>query len=602
MKAEKFYGKTAIGMTFVLLLLLVSSLSAVPVGMFCYRNSPDSIAGDTVPVNDTMVAMAGKIRVMPCTTRNNTIFHSPSIFFIIDNSYSMGGPGGSDSAGNRFSLASKIIDTMMSMYPMYPMAEVGLAVFSGGLYYNPASKPGVFQTVTTPAMGLDDTGAFLPLLTLKATYGTQTGYEILKEVLAVNNGTLTYPSILASQQGCNICCGFDAVLQAFPAAISVKRHQFIIFLSDGLANLPIGGSEDFTGATNCPATFSIYFSDQKSVPSTIRTYTENCRANFYSTTNALSQALVYNNSISDSLIKFIINNCIDVINSDPGRFYSITVNGITSNYWSAADSMFYFPSIFPLQHFITPFNCDIQNCDYTNKKVNFWVKTRQGTVLPRTTYNVHKWDRNLVFRDSAGTAIVAATEAIDSIGLYFNFARIDTLYTYSKVSIELRNNLAPVDKETVVLDRGTNCFSGKFKRVVSAQPTPGNSILETREENDSIIAIFRNSETPILPLDTLRIAIPYQKESAIRLSDRIKHLSPSRELVIGPYRLDLNMPVEGPFTLHICDIKGAMVKLVTVKNPNLALPSTLLPKKSGFYIITVATKQKRESKRVLITR
>jgi hypothetical protein len=287
MKAENSYVKTAIGMTLGLLFLLVSSLSAVPVGAFCYLNSPDSINGDTVLVNDTMVAMSGKIRVMPCTPRYDTIFYSPSIFFIIDNSYGLGGPGGSDSAGNRFSLASKIIDTMMSMYSN---AEVGLAVFSGGLYYNPASKPGVFQTVTTPAMGLDDTGAFIPLLNLKATYGTQTGYEILKEALAVSNGALTFPSILASQQGCNICCGFDAAYQTIQGSASDKRHQFIIFLSDGKANLPTGNSELFTGATNCPATFSIFFTDHNSVPNTIRTYTENCRANFYSTTNAQSQA------------------------------------------------------------------------------------------------------------------------------------------------------------------------------------------------------------------------------------------------------------------------------------------------------------------------
>jgi hypothetical protein len=266
--------------------------------------------------------------------------------------------------------------------------------------------------------------------------------------------------------------------------------------------------------------------------------------------------------------------------------------------------MYYFPFMFPLQHFITPFNYSIVNCDNldSNRAINFWVKTQQGTVLPRTTYDVHKWDRNLVFQDSAGTAITAASEEIDSIGLYFTFARIDTLYPYSKVSIELRNTRTPVDKETVVLTKGTNSFSGQFNRAVSDQPTPGNGILETREENDSIIAIFRNSETPALPLDTLRIAIPFQKESAIRFYDKVNKPPQNRQLVIGSYRLDLNMPIEVPFTIRICNIKGAVVNQVSVRNPNFAFPPSLLPKKSGLCIITVATEQKQESTRVLITR
>ena len=600
MKAENFYGIKAACMTFVLLSFLFNSLSATPVGMFCYRNSPDSIRDDTILVSDTMVAMSGKIRVTGCTTRYDTISYSPSVFFIIDNSSSMGGTDGSDSAGNRFILASKIIDTIMSMYPM---AEVGLAVFSGGLYYNPASKPAVLQTVTTPTMGLDDTGAFIPLLTLKATYGTQTGYEILKEVLAVSNGALAYPSILENQQGCNICCGFDAAHQAFQTAIYSKDNQFIVFFSDGEANLPNGSSELFTSATNCPATFTIFFTSPDTIPSTIMKYTSNCRANCYSPTNPKSKALAYNNSMLDSLKLFFIQNVFTVISVCTVRPYSITVNGITNHFWSQSDSAFHFSSIFPLQHFVTPFNYDIVNSDNTNIKINFWVKTQQNVSLSPVTYDIRKWDRNIVFQNIAGETITACSGDLDSIQLKFDFAPGDARYNYTKVSIELFNtNTSVSDHENMLLAKGAdNYFTGAIKCIIAPTAFPSNNVFE-HADIDTFIAVFRNSETPKLPLDTLRITLPYQKESAIRLFDRKKQPSQNRQLIIGSYRINLNVPVEGPFTIRICDIKGAIVKLVTVKNPNLALPSALLPKKSGLYIITVATEQKRESKRVLIAR
>jgi hypothetical protein len=183
------------------------------------------------------------------------ITEPPSVFFIIDNSNSMAITNGTDPTGNRFTVLSAFIDTVMAKFPK---AEVGLAVFSGGLYYSPKSKPNVFQTVTTPTMGLDDTGAFVPLLTLNRQYGDQTGYEILKEVLAVSNGSLTYPSILTSQQVGNIDCGFDAALQAFSQSTFSPGNQYIIFVYDGETSSQ-SAPHAFTAARNCPTTFTVFF-------------------------------------------------------------------------------------------------------------------------------------------------------------------------------------------------------------------------------------------------------------------------------------------------------------------------------------------------------
>ncbi|MBN1130355.1 MAG: VWA domain-containing protein, partial [Chitinispirillaceae bacterium] len=203
MKAQDFSGKKAMCMTFILLFFAFSSLSAKEVGRFSYRSAPENLDGDTILVNDTMVAMSEKIRVFQelIIDRPDTIPEMPAVFFLIDNSGSMNLMN-IDPMGNRFTVTSALIDTIMAKHPQ---AEVGVAVFNGGLYYNPASKPGIFQTITSnSSMGLDDTGAFVPLLPLNQTYGTQTGYEVLKEVLAIDTSfdtvRLRFPSIGGSVQ------------------------------------------------------------------------------------------------------------------------------------------------------------------------------------------------------------------------------------------------------------------------------------------------------------------------------------------------------------------------------------------------------------------
>jgi hypothetical protein len=504
-------SKRSIAMFFLVLLIFsASSLFAVEVGKFYYKGDIKTLKNDTtILVNDTIVAMSEKVRAFS-DVEADTISAPPSIFFILDNSTSMSGANGNDVLGNRFTVTSALIDSLMKYFPM---AEVGVSVFTGGLHFDPASKPGIFQTVTSPTrMGLDSTGAFVPLLTLSQTYGTQTGYEILKEVLATDAGKLTYPSISTLPTGTNINAGFDAAIQAFSTAKFTKENQYIIFLSDGEANRPQNGtSSAFTAATSCPTTYTVYFTKQNTVPTTIRSYTTACQANNYSTRNPNSNNWAYNNTTFEALMDFLMTNVFrSIINSSVIVPATLTVNGQSSNAWVAADSTFTFGSLFPLIAEVTPFNVQLINAQKEAITSSFKVQTQAGLGRNwRTPYDVKLWDRTIVFQTTAGATVTTISRSMDAFQVRFDFDPGDANYTYKTASIEISNTNSTVrDRVVVNLTKGAgNFFTGQVNRVVAATANPTNNILE-HAAVDTFIAVFRNSETPKLPLDTLRVSIP----------------------------------------------------------------------------------------------
>jgi hypothetical protein len=490
------------------LFMLYEPLSARQVGKFCYKGDIENLKGDTtIVVSDTMVAVAEKVRAFG-DIKADTIKTIPSIFFIIDNSSSMAGTNGNDVNGNRFTVTSAFIDTLRMLYPM---AEVGLAVFSGGLYYNPVSKAGILTKLTASTMGLDDTGAFVPLLSLSQTYGTQTGYEVLRELLATDStGYLTYPSILASQNGTNINSGFDAALQAFSAAKYPLASRFIIFLSDGAANQPSASPSTFTAATSCPTSFTIYFTSGNNVPTMIQSYTNNCKVNGYSTSNPNSNAWAYNNTTFQALMDFLMANVLSVINRTEIIPATLTINTQSSTTWLSTDSTFNFGSVFPLTGEITPFNVQMINAQNVMTTTSFIVQTQGG--LPRNwrnPYDVKLWDRDIVFQSTTGVTVTTIFRDLNKFQVRFDFDPGDANYVYTKALIELFNtNLTVRDREIIVLTKGVgNYFTGQIDRTVAASAIPSNNVLE-HAAVDTLIAVFRNIETPKLPLDTFRTSIP----------------------------------------------------------------------------------------------
>jgi hypothetical protein len=123
------------GYAFLAVCCAVTSSFAIQVGEFSYRGYLGNANGDTMKVNDTMVAMSNDIYV-----KAQTIIHSfvdtPSVFFIIDNSSSMNynnsGQPLSDTNGYRYKLDSAMVDML---YQEYPSAEVGIAAFDADLIF-----------------------------------------------------------------------------------------------------------------------------------------------------------------------------------------------------------------------------------------------------------------------------------------------------------------------------------------------------------------------------------------------------------------------------------------------------------------------------------
>ncbi|MGD9201229.1 MAG: hypothetical protein PVI26_06680 [Chitinispirillia bacterium] len=146
-----------------------------------------------------------------------------------------------------------------------PNAEVGIAVFGSNLYFHENDHP---YFVKTPRWG----NAYLPLLTLDSTYdNNETGYEIVKRYLdseLINGKTqLKYKPSVAVGKRTNINCAFDAAKHAMISSKYAKNKQFIIFFSDGKANLPDRiTKDDYTHGVDVPTTFTIFFSPNGSVP------------------------------------------------------------------------------------------------------------------------------------------------------------------------------------------------------------------------------------------------------------------------------------------------------------------------------------------------
>jgi hypothetical protein len=508
--------------TFRACILLISSfttlVSAITVGKFSYKGALEDYNNDTIRVNDSMVAMSekifGNIRIFA-----DTLVDTPSIMFVIDNSGSMGPSSPySDTNGNRYTVTSAYIDTVLKKYPS---AEIGLAVFGTYLYFDTTDRD---YFVTCPRQA---NGAYVPLLTLNRTYpayGNMTGYAILKEILdtAYYSGTrgyvsLSYQPTTAALRGSstNITAGFDAAKHAMLSAVHSKASQYIIFLSDGNANQPSARAEMYrwVRGDSTPTTYTIFFTFNSQVPLQIDTMTRNIRVNGYSSSNPRSYYWGFYNTTFQNLMNFLITNVFNTFSSPKtGLPQQITFG--TETVSIGTDSAFHFNRLFPLIGPVTPFTFTLKYqlqrnstvLKDTSYDVSFRVRRDPSTLLD-SRFELKYWDRDLSYRYNNAT-ITTVTEAMDSLEIRFSHVPGTANYVYTKSSVTLFTVRAPSDTETYTLTAGSGYFSRRFRRSVSGAPVRGNGILEHAAINDTIVAVFRNSENPLLPLDTLRLPIP----------------------------------------------------------------------------------------------
>ena len=326
---------------------------------------PETFNNQTIVVPDKVVGIAPT--VLAC--RDTAYIESSStarasFFFIIDNSGSMSGDGGSDPTGARFNVTQALLDTI---YKKQPNAQVGLAVFQEYLYLDTSTSSRFWFSRYFKTMSrVYDTlprQAYMPLLTLNQVYDGRRGIDILDSALATtgsgSNQALKYSPNFSTQGRTNINIGFLAAREAFANALTGKNNQYIVFLSDGEANR---GAQDpgpdgiyyFRDSTrNVPTTFTVFFNSGTStgVPGSIDTMTRNIRSNGYSASNPSSADFAITASYS-SLSDVLMSNVISRINI-PAVPIQMILNNVTSNTY--ANGQFVFPDSFMLNNTTTQY-------------------------------------------------------------------------------------------------------------------------------------------------------------------------------------------------------------------------------------------------------
>lgn len=368
---------------------------------------PESYNGDTILVPETVIGLSPNVHAC----KSSVIFpeiseasNIPSIMFVIDNSGSMKGTGSdaNDQWGSRYTVTRALLDTI---YKVQPNAEVGVAVFSNHLLFDPTTQDYFsthFQRMPRTYDGEADQ-AFLPLMRLNRSYGGRQGIQVLKDLLAVDTLTTTsdgqtlryvdlrYQPNFDYTDYTNINIGFLAAREAFASAANPPEQQFVIFLSDGE---PRGddqaglSSSYFSRGDSVPTTFTVYFTGSGGAPSSLTTMTDNIRDNGYSATNPQS-ALWTIETNHDALMQLFMEQIMTNV-LVPGSPTRMVVNG-TRTSTTFIDSSFAFGGLFPIEDAPARFSMDI-TYRYTDQRdrvvrdstirTAFYVKHQAGATVP----------------------------------------------------------------------------------------------------------------------------------------------------------------------------------------------------------------------------
>ncbi|MBN1983169.1 MAG: hypothetical protein JW795_16665 [Chitinivibrionales bacterium] len=527
----------------VWIILCSQMLFAAQVGKFTYFGKPEKLNGGNLTLPRDMVAMGDFIAVKKTTSENSVNAGGASVFFIIDNSSSMYSQG-NDQWGVRFGVTRALLD---SLNRINPACEVGLTVFNAFDSFDSNDDPNIFvkmlpqlQTESDATMQfLDAYGSYVMLMKLNQTYqsakvGLKSGYEILKYYLQTDTITaiggkkylgLKYvptDAVLSNpthSSGTNITVGFQAAKYAMKKAIYPPEKQFVIFFSDGDANMPAGYKDLqilFVKGTAVPTTFSFYLTPNDTTPQNIIKMTANIKSNNYSSSNKFS-TLWSIRSNQDSLMSLMKANIFPIIfstiiSTTPKK---LVVNTIENTSWK--NNGFQYDKLFGLTGAVNPFtylltyaiikdsitpNGSTQtHIKDTLANIQFKATLQTGSSTPDSTRLAY-WDRTLAFLvDDKEVAWI--DDKVKNIELRFTTKKIDTLYGYSGVTAEvITTNGAVKDRELVSLKEQGQTHSATVALAVGTA-SAGDNIVQ-HQVSDTIIAIFRNKE---LALDTLRTTV-----------------------------------------------------------------------------------------------
>ncbi|MBD3346156.1 MAG: hypothetical protein GF401_13950 [Chitinivibrionales bacterium] len=470
------------GKLFFLILLSGMIARAEQICEFRLTKCPETYDGDTIIVPEYVAALSSNIRaclssVMFLDTSNQS--HTPSIMFVIDNSGSMTGVGADDANdqfGSRFTVTRALLDTI---HKTQPNAEVGIAVFTNHLNFDPRTNEYFSQYFQRMPKTYDDEPdqAYLSFIELNEQYGSRKGIDIIKDVLATdtvdttkNNNPYSYVDLVYKpdfeiNRSTNINMGFEAVKDAMNGASNPPERQFVIFLSDGDARgNEMAGYDDryyFSKGENVPTTFTVFFTSSGDAPSSLETMADNVKQNGYSVTNPKSALWTIQTSHDDLMDLFMEKILTNIL--IPGNPTRIMINERSSTAYM--DSSFIFAGGFSLSDTLTPFSLDInyRYRDTTDNIINdstitsqFFVKRVAGASVPD---NIELYCEEVITPDSIPvTAALLDTNGdghLDRIDLTWsdNRALRDSMPTVSELVTLLQ--IATREGKTVALSADT---------------------------------------------------------------------------------------------------------------------------------------------------
>lgn len=538
-KAER--QKAAFGWLFVVLCAAVLT-HAERICEAWYTVHDSTLDGATIVLPDSVVALARDLVICSTSVVESSMVtgDAPSIFFIIDHSSSMTDTTGSwpdvkppqDVMGSRFNVTRDLLDTIARYFPS---AEIGIAVFYDSLYFDQNNDPyGIFKQLS-PA----GNGSYIPLTRLDASLGGgMTGLDALKGIMQTetdNNGKNDFVDLVytptfyngSDRRNTNINVAFAAAKEAFASATYPAKDQYVIFLSDGdgtFASPWIAPDSYRTEVgTGIPAIFTVFFSKEGTVLDNLRIMTNNARSSTYSTNNPRSNLWTLETDYN-VLMSFLMENVIltllheEVTVASPKR---LIING-TYTSTTYADSFFTFNSRIPLEGEYTHFTFDITYdliaggsvVGESRDTVEFDIQRADVSGMPFGWY-LNCWDRTLAFFYN-GQPVASVNDTMGQLEMRFTTDNADG--EYSSVSVTVTHSTgAQRDSVFLSLSGTGGVMTNTFNRVSGSAITAGDNTLQ-HSGADNIIGIFQN---PNLPLDMIRVSVPYSDIPKVVLSSAI---------------------------------------------------------------------------------
>ncbi|MBD3239098.1 MAG: hypothetical protein GF331_00825 [Chitinivibrionales bacterium] len=540
--------------------------------------------GDTLVLPDNVVTLAPSFEHCSPTyvdeSHTTGSVDTISVMFVIDHSMSM---SFMDSTASRYRLTEQLID---SLHAYSPASEVGIVVFSNQLLHNYQNDP--YYTPLDTSQGWPD--SYIPLTRLDTTVDGLSATEKLKAAIELSpterdrgqnrklvNGYYgltgrrdgSDTTVLTGYNGTtDISLAFEAARKAFASARYAPEKQFIVLLSDGIAQHVDAErrpyQDDYIEGAGVPTTYTAFWINPlQPIPWQIDSMTASIRANGYSSNNVNSTVWKTRGAEDDlvqQLLDMTMGSAFNIIPSTP---VELRVNG--KNAISFDSTHAYFDWFFPLTGEFTQFDVTFtyhyaypwdRDSTRTNTVV---IQRRSGAPLP-DGITTRCWEQGTIGLYDAGAELTSVSDDQHSLQVRF-YPSPDSPYPVDEAVVHLSTDSAG-DSLTLNTARLTDYFGVTFERTYG--PAQIDAVLQNLDR-DSIVIIYRN---PDVPLDTIRVAFPVAgpRDIAVRRAYYLDQDANGYPDVIRVVQGDHRLTVEEdsiiqPY-IHLQTTRGVSIKTV----------------------------------------